>query len=233
MAEQTDQNQGNQGGEGGAGAGAGGGGTPAPTPTPAAPPAGFKLTLTEEQRQRLLAGGTLELSDEQYTGGVRQELASLRQRSAAAEKKLAEKATAQEEAERKALEEQKKFQELYEKERVGAETLRARRREDLVRSEFLLAAVKAGVVDPRGAFAIAREAPGFSGIQVDEEGAVTGVAELVESLVKEKPYLVPQTQKPQQVGSPSNPPKAGSQEPAPTTIGEAGDRLSNWAKTQA
>ena len=213
----------------------GNGGQPPPDPkqTQQGPQDGFRLTLTEEQKVKLLAGGTLDLSDEQYTGGVRQQMEALRRRATTSEKKLSDIAAAQEEQERKSLEEQNRFKDLYEKERIARETDRTARLDDLVKNRFLLAATKAGVVDPEDAFVIARTLPGFGTVQVDGEGKVVGLDDLVTTLVKDKPYLVAQPQKQTTtVGGPSNPGKTDSERPAPKTTAEAGDALANWVRKQ-
>jgi hypothetical protein len=59
---------------------------------------------------------------------------------------------------------------------------------------------------------------------------VSGIDELVEMLVKDKPYLIPPPQqKTQSVGSASNP--APQTPPAPKTLAEAGDRLEQALRT--
>ena len=192
--------------------------------------AGYKLSLTEAQRKRLLEDGTLEISEEQYTGGVRQQIETFKRRATTAERRLADIAAAQEEAERKALEEQQRFKELYEKERQARETESVARKEDAIRSRFLLAAQSKGIVDPDVAFVIAKSLPAFVAVKFDGEGKVTGIDEVVETLVKEKPYLVSQQQpKPQSVGAASNP--AQQSPPSPKNLAEAGDRLEQALRT--
>ncbi len=195
------------------------------TQTPGVQAGGYKLSLTEAQRKKLVEEGVLELSDEQYTGGVRHQVEALRKRASAAEKKLSDIAAAQAEADRKSLEEQHRYQELYEQERQARETERAARKDDLVRSRFLLAAQAKGFVDPDGAFVLARSLAGFSAVTVDDAGTVSGLEALLETLATDKPYLLtqPPDKKPQSVGSPSNP--APQTPPAPKSLAEAGDRL--------
>ena len=104
--------------------------------------------------------------------------------------------------------------------------------EALFTNTFLLAAQSKGIVDPDVAFLIARALPGFTAVQVDDEGKVTGIDEVVETLVKEKPYLVSQPQqqpKPQSVGAASNP--AQQSPPPPKNLAEAGDRLEQALRT--
>ena len=202
------------------------------TETPGIQAGGYKLSLSEAQRKRLVDDGVLELSEEQYTGGVRQQIEAFKRRATAAERRLAEIAAAQEETERKALEEQERFKELYEKERQAREKEASGRKDDAIRARFLLAAQSKGIVDPDVAFIIARSLPPFGAVQVDDEGKVTGIDEVVETLVKEKPYLVSQLQtqpKPQSVGAASNP--AQQSPPPPKNLAEAGDRLEQALRT--
>ena len=201
------------------------------TQTPGIQAGGYKLSLTEAQRKKLVDEGVLELSDEQYTGGVRHQVETLRKRATTAEKKLSDIAAAQAEADRKALEEQSRYKELYEKERQAREAESTGRKSDAVHSRFLLAAQSKGIVDPDVAFTVAKSLPGFAMVAVDDEGKVSGIDELVETLTKEKPYLIvqPQSQKAQSVGSASNP--APQTPPAPKSLAEAGDRLEEALRT--
>jgi len=213
---------------------AGSGQAPAASPgqagTPGIQAGGYKLSLNEAQRKRLLDDGVLELSEEQYTGGVRQQIDVLKRRATTAERRLAEIAAEQEEAERKALEEQQRYKELYEKEHQAHEAESTARKDDAIRSRFLLTAQSKGVVDPDVAFVIAKSMPTFTSVSLGEDGAVTGIDELVETLVKEKPYLVSQQQpKPHSVGAASNP--APQSPPPPKNLAEAGDRLEQALRT--
>ena len=200
--------------------------------TPATQAKGIQVKLSQEQIDRLVKDGTLELSDDTFTGAVRDRIAQLTARAKGAERRLAEIAAAQEEAERKALVEQERFKELYEKERQAREKEASGRKDDAIRARFLLAAQSKGIVDPDVAFIIARSLPPFGAVQVDDEGKVTGIDEVVETLVKEKPYLVSQPQpqpKPQSVGAASNP--AQQSPPPPKNLAEAGDRLEQALRT--
>jgi len=202
------------------------------TQTPATQAKGIQVKLTQEQIDRLVKDGTLELSDETFTGAVRDRIAQLTARAKGAERRLAEIAAAQEEAERKALEEQERYKELYEKEHQAREKEATGRKDDAIRARFLLTAQSKGVVDPDVAFIIAKSLPAFGAVQVDDEGKVTGIDEVVETLVNEKPYLVSQPQqqpKPQSVGAASNP--AQQSPPPPKNLAEAGDRLEQALRT--
>ena len=162
---------------------------------------------------------------------MRHQVETLRKRATTAERKLSDIASAQTEADRKALEEQNRYKELYEQERQAREAESTGRKSDAIRSRFLLAAQSKGIVDPDVAFTVAKSLPGFAAVAVDDEGKVSGIDELVEMLVKDKPYLIPppQSQKAQSVGSASNP--APQTPPAPKTLAEAGDRLEQALRT--
>jgi hypothetical protein len=201
------------------------------TQTPGLQAGAYRLSLTEAQRKKLVEEGVLDLSEEQYTGGVRHQIESLRKRATTAEKRLSDIAAAQAEADRKALEEQSRYKELYEKERQAREAESTGRKSDAIRSRFLLTAQSKGIVDPDVTFTVAKSLPGFATVSVDDEGKVSGIDELVEMLVKDKPYLIPppQSQKAQSVGSASNP--APQTPPAPKSLAEAGDRLEQALRT--
>jgi len=218
--QQSAQTSGQEGGQGDAHS----------SQTPATQAKGVALKLTPEQVSRLVKDGTLELSDELFSGAVKERMGQLTARAKAAERRLSEIAAAQEEAERKALEEQERFKDLYEKERAAREKEAAGRKEDAIRSRFLVAAAKAGIVDPDVAFVVAKSLPGFGSVAMDDEGRVTGVDELVEALVKDKPYLAStQDGKKQSVGAASNP--SQQEPPPPKTLAEAGDRLEQALRT--
>jgi len=191
---------------------------------------GIQVKLTQEQIDRLLKDGTLEMTDDTYSGAVKERISQLTARAKTAEKKLGEIASAQEEAERKSLEEQSRYKELYEQERQAREAESTGRKSDAIRSRFLLAAQSKGIVDPDVAFTVAKSLPGFAMVAVDDEGKVSGIDELVEMLVKDKPYLIPPPQqKAQSVGTASNP--APQTPPAPKSLAEAGDRLEQALRT--
>lgn len=213
------------GGAPGTGAGSGSGGQP--------PQTGFSVTLTDDQRKAIAEGKPLVLTDEQYTGGVRAQLNTERTRARTAEGQLEKIAKEREEQERKALEEQEKYKELYEREKADREKVSAQRATDLVRADFKLAALKAGIIDPDAAFLLAKSSPTFAEtVKVADNGTVTGITEILKSLMESKPYLVAQSAPvPKPVGGPSNPgPTGGGPEPKNAT--EAGEALSVWAKAQ-
>jgi len=60
------------------------------TQTPGLQAGAYRLSLTEAQRKKLVDEGVLDLSEEQYTGGVRHQIESLRKRATTAEKKVTE-----------------------------------------------------------------------------------------------------------------------------------------------
>jgi hypothetical protein len=227
--EKTGDGQGQEGA--GDGSGQGGQGDGKGSQPPATQAKGVTLKLTQEQVGRLLKDGTLEIEDSIFTGAVQERIGQLTARARTAERRLSEIAAAQEETERKALEEQEKYKDLYEKERVAREKEATARRGDVIRSQFLVAATKAGVIDTDAAFVIAQSLPGYASVAMDDEGRVTGVDDLVKALVEQKPYLVSTQPNPKQqtVGSVSNPNQ--QEPPAPKTLAEAGDRLEQALKT--
>ena len=77
--------------------------------TPATQAKGVALKLSQDQIDRLLKDGTLEISDELFTGAVDKRIAQLTNRAKTAEKKLGEISAAQEESERKSLTISKSF----------------------------------------------------------------------------------------------------------------------------
>jgi uncharacterized sporulation protein YeaH/YhbH (DUF444 family) len=254
MAE-GDQATGQQGGEGGAGGAAGapqsqqqgggaqggqgagtgaqdgqGTGSPQGTETPGSQAGGFKLDLTDAQRKALLDGKPLDLAPEQYTAGVRGQIEAEKRKRTAAERELAKIVAAQEEAERKALVEQEKFKELYEKEAAAHETTRTARTKDLIRARFDRVALQANVIDPDVAFLAAQSMPIFADVKITEAGTISGVEDLVKALAESKPYLVSSQSKSHSVGGASNPGGAG-EPPPPKNLAEAGDRLEQMLRS--
>ncbi|MCG8401376.1 MAG: hypothetical protein MJA84_07235 [Firmicutes bacterium] len=88
----------------------------------------------------------------------------------------------------------------------------------LVNAEIKVFAVQAGFIDPADAVALIDRA----GIQVDEQGAVTGAKEAVEALAKTKPHLVG-TEKPG--GSPGGAGNVGRQDGGKKNPWEEGQEL--------
>ena len=88
------------------------------------------------------------------------------------------------EAEAKRLEDEKRYQELYEKEKAERVALVERMKGEKIASAIREAAVKAGAVDVKD--------PNFanlSGVSVGDDGAVTGAEEAVAKVMAERPYL--------------------------------------------
>lgn len=191
---------------------------------PPAEPRRTQIKLRQEQVDRLLADATLEVDDDQFTGVVRERMSQLTARAKGAEEKLAAVVAGIDEAERKALEEQEKFKELYEKERAAHEQTGEARKDDLLRSRFLLGATKTGIVDPDAAYLLAKSLPNFSQLQVDDRGEVSGVDTLLKELVEAKPYLLSQKPTPT-VGSPTNPTQQTQDRPPAETQEEANRRI--------
>lgn len=107
---------------------------------------------------------------------------------------------AQDDAEKKTLEEQGKWQEIAKKSEEKANTLTQQLQQQAQNSSLLIEAQKAGVSDLDAALKLVDRAS----VSVDENGTVTGSAEAIKALVEAKPYLV--GGKPQvKIGSASNP----------------------------
>ena len=101
------------------------------------------------------------------------------------------------EAERAQMEEQKRYQELYESERKRAADyerqaaeLREAQRRAAIQSSIRQTAREAGFADPDDAVRFIPEAE----LQADEQGAVANVKQLIDRLAKDKPYLLASTQ---------------------------------------
>lgn len=97
----------------------------------------------------------------------------------------------------------------------------------LINAEIKVFAVQAGFVDPADAVALVDK----SGIQVDEQGNVTGAKEAVEALTKAKPHLVGTGRPGGSPGSPGNP---GRQDGNPgNQAGEFGKKLAEKRAAEA
>lgn len=117
-------------------------------------------------------GGEPQVFSADYVRSLRGESANNRTRAKEAERKLAEMETAG-----KATAEQLKAAE------EKAATAAAR----VVKSEVKVAAVAAGIIDPDAAYLFVKDA-----VKLNDAGDPENLKELLEALVKEKPYLVGQ-----------------------------------------
>lgn len=113
------------------------------------------------------------------------------------------------------LAEQKRFEELAEKRQVEVNDLKAQAvkrdaelREGAIQRAVYAASVKAGIADPEDAYRLAD----LAGVEVAEDGAITGVEESVTALAKAKPYLLG-------TSKPSAPDTEGGQGSAPESTG--------------
>src|SRR5690606_22904907 len=86
--------------------------------------------------------------------------------------------------------EAEKLREALEAEKARAAQATERAKRSLIKAAFTAEAVAANLVSVDDAFKLAD----LSGVEVDDDGTVTGIKEAVEALVKEKPYLVKQGQ---------------------------------------
>jgi hypothetical protein len=72
----------------------------------------------------------------------------------------------------------------------------------------------------------------LSAVDVDEDGKVAGVDDVVKSLVESKPFLLAQQQKPKKVGDPSNHTSDKSDKTADQLIQEAADKAKKTGKIE-
>lgn len=104
-------------------------------------------------------------------------------------------------AETQRLVEEKKFQELADKEKLRADELEAKYKAESLNNRITVAAAKLGVTDPADVLALLDR----SGISVDGEGNITGVDEAVAKLLESKPYLKGDSSSAPNLGSGANP----------------------------
>jgi hypothetical protein len=165
--------------------------------------------------------------------GLDKRIAKLLETNKELQARIDQQAAAQKEAEQKSLAEQGKFKELYEQQIKESEAQQARLNDEIARNRFLVLATKKGVVDPEGAFILAKAAATYgSTVSVGKDGAVSGIDTVLESLLEEKPYLIGKAaegddKKPEKkpVGSSSNPGAGGGKGEKPKTLAEAGNEL--------
>lgn len=161
--------------------------TGTPTTNPAVPPA------------QQPGGATPPKSEEHMIPKSRlDEESSKRQ---AAEARLAELEAASKAAETKQLEDNKKFEELYKKEKESHTATQSRINEVLRRSAFIAALSGKQVASIEDAYILAK--PQLDALKVAEGDKVEGIEDIVNKLLTDKPYLV--TGAKGAVGSPTNP----------------------------
>ena len=102
-----------------------------------------------------------------------------------AEAQLAALLKEKEENEKKSLEDQKKFEELYKKASEELEQVKKSYEEESLKSKLFIASTKYNIIDPDAAYKL-----------IDRNklnivnGEVTNLDEVLQDLIKEKPYLV-------------------------------------------
>lgn len=110
------------------------------------------------------------------------------------------------EAEKTRLASEKKFQELAELNKQEADKWKSQAETASVNNTIQMEASKAGVVDVDAAIKLLDR----SGIKLNEDGTVSGVAEAIKALVESKPYLVGKgATKDLKIGAGSSPSGAG------------------------
>lgn len=126
--------------------------------------------------------GGVQLTDEQLAAAFNHpRFKSLNERA----KKADELERQQQEAQEKAAKEQGKFEELYKSANERAEKAEAAAKQVRIENAVTVEAAKLGVIDPAAAIKLMDQ----SGIQVSDDGAISGVAEAVKALQQSSPYL--------------------------------------------
>lgn len=183
------------------------------------------LRLTPEQIAKVQAGEPIEVPATLLGAGAEERVGQLTRQLRGTERQLSKLTAAQEEQNRANLAEQGKYKELYEGEQASRAKAEERLQQTEIRAEFRLAALKAGVVDPEGAYLLVQALPEWAAVKHEEDGSIAGLAAALKALTDAKPYLVQQQkQKPTQVGSGSNPADPGKSAP-PKDLREASDRF--------
>lgn len=132
-----------------------------------------------------------------------------------AQKELKTIKAQQEEAEKKRLAEQGQFKELSEKNAKERDDATKRAADLELKMQILTHASKKGITDLDAAAKLIDQ----TNIKRNDDGTYTGLAEAVEALVKERPYLVNTNTS---VGNPTNPANPGTP-PGSYTMTQIGD----------
>jgi len=142
-------------------------------------------STTQQQQQQNGDGqgnGGVQLTDEQLAAAFNHpRFKSLNERA----KKADELEKQQQEAERKAAEEQGKFQDLYKTAEERATKAEAALKQTRIENAATLAAAKLGVIDPAAAIKLMDQ----SSITVSDDGTISGVEDAVKALQQSSPYL--------------------------------------------
>lgn len=126
--------------------------------------------------------GGVQLTDEQLAAAFNHpRFKALNERA----KKAEELEKQQQEAERKAAEEQGKFQDLYKSAEERATKAEAALKQTRIENAATLAAAKLGVIDPAAAIKLMDQ----SSITVSDDGTISGVEDAVKALQQSSPYL--------------------------------------------
>lgn len=160
----------------------------------------------EDNKQDPIDGfDTSKLTDEQFESIYKDQRLFTHPRFKAMRERIKQAETlekAQTEAETKALEEQKKYQELYEKEKTAKTELEAKVKQQAINAAIWAEASKKGITDLDAAVKLADTAS----VELGDDGIVTGVEAVVAKLVEDKPYLVGKTPD-KSIGEGTNPGK--------------------------
>lgn len=153
--------------------------------------------------------GDPKVFDEAYVKQLRAEAAENRRKAKEAEERAQQQQREFQERLLKSLglepDPNKNWEKQLEEAKAAAQAATQKANQKLIRAEVKVIAKDLGIVDPDAAFALAD----LSKVQVGDDGEISGVKEALETLVKAKPYLVGKPPTGGGVGAGSNPPGAG------------------------
>ncbi|MCS1350315.1 Clp protease ClpB [Mechercharimyces sp. CAU 1602] len=127
--------------------------------------------------------------------------------------KLEREKLSEQERLQKDLDEAQKAKEQFEKELEG---LRQSNRKQRIQNEFIKAAQANNIQYIDDAYKLAD----LSNVELGDDG-VSGVDDVIKSLIENKPYLVGEKKQPKEIGSPSNPPSNGDAKTLQAQLDEA------------
>lgn len=165
--------------------------------------------------------------DAEYVERLRNEAAAERKAKAALEAERAELLKYKEERERADLEKEKRFEELAAKERERAEKLVQDHQRQLeafnarlIRTELKAKAIAAGILDPDDV-----KAMDLDGVEVDDEGEVIGVDDVIAAYREKKPHWFRATE----TDEPNTEAKPKPKAPAPVAPSKRETPTIDWA----
>jgi len=174
--------------------------------TPAEPTKVDPVTPANPDQQKPASGGDTPPAPESDKTVPYDRFAEVNERAKKAEAELQKRVKAEEDAEKKRLEEAGQHKELADREKARADSLEAQVRASKIENRVIAEAAKLNIVDAEAALKLIDQ----SSIEVDKDGNVSGVEDAMKALVESKPYLVNSKQTPR-VGSATNPANPGNE----------------------